>query len=252
MPRYFVLSTRKKIALGLFGALGLVALSGAPAFADPVYNKGSCVINRLVDGPVAGGSQCAGADLGGAHLAQAALQGADLTGTNLAKADIQAASLVGARIEGANFTGARVVGADLTGTGIFPPTIDVVSPTATGAPVEFQPILPQGLTLKQCTIAGEPVASGAVFPVGTSTIVCSLNSSRSADEDAIALVKIAVTTPDVAPIGPTFTEIPLSTERQSGMSVDTAMAWVIGGGALLLVGVITVIIAGVRRNQRHY
>ena len=41
-------------------------------------------VNRAVDGPVAGGSRCAGADLSGAKLAQSAFQGADLSGASLA------------------------------------------------------------------------------------------------------------------------------------------------------------------------
>lgn len=253
MPRFFS-SPLRLVSSGVILTLAVfLAVPSGAAVADPLVTKDACVINKLVDGPVAGGSQCAGANLARAKLVQAALQGADLTGANLSGADLQGSSLLGAKVAGADFSGARIISADFTGTDILPAKIEVVSPTVDGVPVEFQPVVPKGLTMQGCTVAGVPVESGAIFPVGQSAIVCLLVSSRSADDIATAVVKISVTTPDTTPIVPVFTEPPATprSSAQTPLPPATVMIILIGGGLLLLIGILAVV-ASVIRSRRGF
>ncbi|RFA19997.1 pentapeptide repeat-containing protein [Subtercola boreus] len=249
-------AARGGVVLGLLlGLIGLDAASAAPALADPVYSSGGCDINRAVDGPVAGGSQCAGADLSGEKLAQSAFQGADLSGADLAKADVQDSNFTGANLSGADFSATRIVSADFTGAGIVPATVDVTADSADGAPVTFTPALPTGLSLVGCTIAGEAVESGAIFPLGMSGIVCSFASSRP-NETATALVKISVTTPaTTAPPVPVFTDAPATTgaaasgSTSQGLPRETLTLLLIGGGAVLLLGVVGLVVRGARGSR---
>lgn len=251
-------------ALVLAGAL--IGVSAAPAsadpvgagavsaLADPVYSSGSCEINRAVDGPVAGGSQCAGADLSGEKLAQSAFQGANLSGATLARADVQDSNFEGANLSGADFSATRIVSANFTGAGILPATLDVTADSADGAPVTFTPTLPTGLTMTGCTIAGEAVESGAVFPLGMSGVVCSFASSRP-NETATALVQISVTTPaTTAPPVPVFTQAPVTqgsgASGSTGLSRETLTVLLIGGGGVLLLGIVALVVRGARGSSR--
>ncbi|PPF82960.1 hypothetical protein C5B96_08460 [Subtercola sp. Z020] len=217
---------------------------------DPVYSSGDCEINRAVDGPVAGGSQCAGADLSGEKLAQSAFQGANLSGATLARADVQDSNFEGANLTGADFSATRIVSANLTGAGILPATLDVTADSADGAPVTFTPTLPTGLTMTGCTIAGEPVESGAVFPLGMSGVVCSFASSRP-NETATALVQISVTTPaTTAPPVPVFTQAPVTQGAgRTGLPPETLTVLLIGGGGVLVLGIIALVVRGARSSR---
>jgi hypothetical protein len=236
-------------------ALGAPAL-GAPALAaTPVYSSDGCVINHSADGPVAGGSQCANADLSGDHLAQSDFDGANLTNADLSTTDVQASTFNGANITGADFTGARIVGADFTGAGILPATLEVTASTASGAPVTLTPTLPKGITMAGCSIAGEAVAAGAVFPLGQSGVVCSFASSRP-NEVATALVMVTVSSPQTsAPPVPVFTQAPTSAAPSAaaaqGLSPATATLLVGGAGLVVLLGVVGLIIRGARGRSRH-
>ena len=255
---------RSHIPVATAAAVLLLALAPvggvSSALASPAYSSGGCDINRSVDGPVAGGSQCAGADLSGEHLAQSDFDGADLTGADLSKADVQASTFLGAKISGADFTAARIVGADFTGAGIVPQTLAVTASTADGAPVTFEPVLPTGLTMNGCSIAGEPVASGATFPLGQTGVVCSFASSRP-NEVATAVITITVSTAETtAPPVPVFTSGPTTTSAPTaasqGLSPQTLALLVTGAGGVLLLGVIALVIRGVlgrrgRAGGRH-
>ncbi|WP_172592155.1 pentapeptide repeat-containing protein [Subtercola boreus] len=234
----------------------LVGAGAAPALADPAYSSDGCDINRAVDGPVSGGSKCAGADLSGAKLAQSAFQGADLSGATLARADVQDSNFQGANLTGTNFSATRIVSADFTGAGILPATLDVTADSATGGAVTLTPTLPTGLTMTGCTIAGEAVESGAVFPLGQSGVVCSFASSRP-NETATALVKINVTTPATtatAPPVPVFTETPAarapSGAASQGLPAGTMNILLFGGGGVLLLGIVALVVRGALGSRR--
>ncbi|MBM7471735.1 pentapeptide repeat-containing protein [Subtercola frigoramans] len=253
-------STRSAWAIGVL-ALVAFAVCGFSVFAVPAvsaqaFTSGSCVINRSVDGPVAGGSRCAGADLSGEHLAQSDFDGADLTGANLKSADVQASTFSGATLTGSDFTGARVVGADFTGAGIVPGHLDVDATGSTGAAASFEPALPTGLSLVGCGIAGEPVASGAVFPLGTTGVLCSFATSR-ANEVATAVITITVASPHTsAPPVPVFTETASAAPAAPstrGISGDTMTLLLVGAAVVVGLGIVGLIIRAVlaRRAPRR-
>ncbi|CAN5282004.1 hypothetical protein BH09ACT6_BH09ACT6_21220 [soil metagenome] len=228
-------------------------LAAVPTASAQAFTSGGCVINRSVDGPVAGGSRCAGVDLSGEHLAQSDFDGADLTGANLKGADVQASTFSGANLTRADFTGARIVGADFTGAGIVPATLDVAATGAEGASAAFAAVLPTGLTLSGCSIAGEPVDSGAVFPLGTTGVVCSFASSRPG-EKALAVVTITVTAPHTsAPPVPVFSQAatPVAAAPPNrGLDPATTGLLLFGGAAVVVLGIAGLIIRAVLGRRR--
>lgn len=230
-------------ALALGGFLALAPAASAWAAA---YENGACVINRLSEGPVAGGSQCPSEDLSGEKLGQAALQGANVRDADFTRADLQAASLTGATIEGADFTDAKVNGADFTGAGIVPELVEKEADSAAGAAVTFAPTLPAGLTFSGCAIAGEPVEDGAVFPVGESGVVCALTTSQQGS--ALAVVRITVSQATAAPEEPLFTDEPASHVRTNESEIS--WVWYAAGGGLLLVGIAAFVVSQVVARRR--
>ncbi|QWT23709.1 pentapeptide repeat-containing protein [Subtercola sp. PAMC28395] len=245
-------SARSRWAIGVAALVALLvcgfSILAVPAVSAQAFTSGTCVINRSVDGPVAGGSRCAGADLSGEHLAQSDFDGADLSGASLKNADVQASTFAGATLTGSDFTGARVVGADFTGAGIVPGHLDVDATDTSGAAASFDPALPAGLTLVGCGIAGEPVASGAIFPLGTTGVLCSFATSR-ANEVATAVITITVASPHTsAPPVPIFTQTASAAPAAPptrGISGDTMTVLLVGAGAVVLLGIVGLIIRAV-------
>lgn len=228
------------------GALALVAVPAAAANAEVFYDEGGCVVQQVTDGAPAGGSQCAGVDFGGTSMGQAAFMGANLVGADLSGSKLQAANFTGANIEGANFSDAQVEGADFTDSGILPGTITAEAPDASGAPIEFAPVVPLGLTAGDCMIVEVPVVSGTVFPIGDSGMVCKFSSSNGT---ALAVVKIQVTPhPEQteAP-APLFTDEPMTTGTAAATRepTDWGLVAAVGGGAVvvLALGVAAMIIS---------
>jgi hypothetical protein len=218
------------------GALALVALPAASASAEVFYDEGGCVVQQVTDGAPAGGSQCAGVDFGGASMGQAAFMGANLAGANLSGSKLQAANFTGANIEGANFTDAQVEGADFTDAGILPGTITAEATDASGAPINFAPVVPAGLTAGDCLIVDVPVASGTVFPIGDSGMVCKFSSSNGT---ALAVVKIKVTPHPEQTEAPTplFTDEPGATGTATREPLDWGLIAAVAGGAVVVLGV---------------
>ncbi len=226
------------------GVLAVVVAPATAASAEVFYDEGGCVVQQVTDGAPAGGSQCAGVDFGGTSMGQAAFMGANLVGANLSGSKLQAANFTGANIEGANFSDAQVEGAEFTDSGILPGTITVEAADANGAPIEFAPVVPAGLTAGDCLIVDAPVVSGTVFPVGDSGMVCKFSSSNGT---AIAVVKIVVTPhPEEAP-APLFTDEPNSTgtAASSRQPTNWGLVAAVGGGAIvvLALGVAAMIIS---------
>jgi len=236
------------LVLAAAGVFALVAVPAAPASAEVFYDEGGCVVQQVTDGAPAGGSQCAGVDFGGTSMGQAAFMGANLAGANLSGSKLQAANFTGANIEGANFTDSQIEGADFTDSGILPGTITAEAPDANGAPIEFAPVVPLGLTAGDCMIVDVPVVSGTVFPVGDSGMVCKFSSSNGT---AIAVVKIQVTPHPEATEAPAplFTDEPTTTAGGTSASTREPTDWgliaLVGGGAVvvLALGVVAMVIS---------
>ena len=236
------------LILAAAGVFALVAVPAASASAEVFYDEGGCVVQQVTDGAPAGGSQCAGVDFGGTSMGQAAFMGANLAGANLSGSKLQAANFTGANIEGANFTDSQVEGADFTDSGILPGTITVEAADANGAPIDFTPVVPAGLTAGDCLIVDVPVVSGTVFPVGDSGMVCKFSSSNGT---ALAVVKIQVTPHPEATEAPTplFTDEPTTTgaagTASSSRPTDWGLIALVGGGAVvvLALGVAAMVIS---------
>ncbi|WP_085486835.1 pentapeptide repeat-containing protein [Agreia pratensis] len=254
MARRFAIQ-RGRISMMAAVALGSLALVIAPATvanAEVFYDEGGCVVQQVTDGAPAGGSQCPGVDFGGTSMGQAAFMGANLAGANLSGSKLQAANFTGANIEGADFTDAQIEGADFTDSGILPGTITVEAADASGAPVDFAPVVPAGLTAGDCLIVDVPVVSGTVFPVGDSGMVCKFSSSNGT---AIAVVKIQVTphpeqTEAPTPLftdepGATGSTGPAGTAASTRQPTDWGLIAAVGGGAIvvLALGVAAMIIS---------
>jgi hypothetical protein len=217
------------------GAFALVVGPAATAGAEVFYDEGGCVVQQVTDGAPAGGSQCAGVDFGGTSMGQAAFMGANLAGANLSGSKLQAANFTGANIEGADFTDAQVEGADFTDAGILPGTITVEAADASGAPIDFAPVVPAGLTAGDCLIVDVPVVSGTVFPVGDSGMVCTFSSSNGT---ALAVVKIQVTPhpEETEAAVPLFTDEPTAagTTASTRQPTDWGLIAAVGGGAVVV------------------
>ncbi|WP_084605853.1 pentapeptide repeat-containing protein [Agreia bicolorata] len=248
MARRFAIQ-RGRIPMIVAVTLGTLALAAAPATAanaEVFYDEGGCVVQQVTDGAPAGGSQCAGVDFGGTSMGQAAFMGANLAGANLSGSKLQAANFTGANIEGANFTDAQVDGADFTDAGILPGTITAEATDANGAPINFAPVVPAGLTAGDCMIVDVPVVSGTVFPIGDSGMVCKFSSSNGT---AIAVVKIQVTPHPEATEAPTplFTDEPTTTGTTAStrQPTDWGLVAAVGGGAVvvLALGVAAMVIS---------
>jgi len=237
---------RISLILAVAGVLALVAVPAASASAEVFYDEGGCVVQQVTDGAPAGGSQCAGVDFGGTSMGQAAFMGANLAGANLSGSKLQAANFTGANIEGANFSDSQVEGADFTDTGILPGTITVEAADASGAPIEFAPVVPLGLTAGDCLIVDVPVISGTVFPVGDSGMVCKFSSSNGT---ALAVVKIQVLPhPEATEAAtPLFTDEPTTTGTMAStrQPTDWGLIALVGGGAVvvLALGVVAMVIS---------
>jgi hypothetical protein len=243
---------RGRIPMILAVAAGVLALVTVPAMAanaEVFYDEGGCVVQQVTDGAPAGGSQCAGVDFGGTSMGQAAFMGANLVGADLSGSKLQAANFTGANIEGANFSDAQVEGADFTDSGILPGTITAEAVDANGAPIEFAPVVPAGLTAGDCLIVDVPVVSGTVFPVGDSGMVCKFSSSNGT---ALAVVKIQVTPhpEETEAPAPLFTDEPGSspstgTTASTRQPTDWGLVAAVGGGAVvvLALGVAAMIIS---------
>ena len=240
---------RMSLILAVVGVVGLVAGPAAAASAEVFYDEGGCVVQQVTDGAPAGGSQCAGVDFGATSMGQAAFMGANLAGANLSGSKLQAANFTGANLEGANFTDAQVEGADFTDSGILPGTITAEAADANGAPIEFAPVVPLGLTAGDCMIVDVPVVSGTVFPIGDSGMVCKFSSSNGT---AIAVVKIQVTPHPEATEAPAplFTDEPTTsgatgTAASTRQPTDWGLIALVGGGAVvvLALGVVAMVIS---------
>ncbi|PPF65534.1 hypothetical protein C5E11_01205 [Clavibacter michiganensis] len=234
------------LAAVTLGSFALIAVPATAAHAEVFFDEGGCVVQQVTDGAPAGGSQCAGVDFGGVSMGQAAFMGANLAGANLSGSKLQAANFTGANIEGADFTDAQIEGADFTDSGILPGTITAEAADASGAPIEFAPVVPAGLTAGDCMIVDVPVASGTVFPVGDSGMVCKFSSSNGT---ALAVVKIQVTPHPEQTEAPTplFTDEPgqAPTATSTRQPTDWGLVAAVGGGAVvvLALGVAAMVIS---------
>ena len=229
-------SVRRRFGLrGGFFVAAVAALAvivpAQAAHAEVYYDEGGCVVQQLIDGPPAGGSQCAGVDLSGLALGQANFTDANLAGTNLSGTKLQGAIFKGADITGANFGDAQLEGADFTGAGIVPEVLDVQATSATGSTAEIPFNVPTGITAGQCTIVDVPIDGTTVFPVGESGVLCRFTAKGGA---AIAVVRIVVAAPEVATDAPEplFSDEPGAAGTESTDEIDWGMISLVAGSAL--------------------
>ncbi|GAA2236720.1 pentapeptide repeat-containing protein [Herbiconiux moechotypicola] len=251
MPPRTVFRIPLAVAGAVVAASILAVAPVAAASADPLFEEGGCVVLPVSDGG-AGGAQCAGVDLSGTRFGEADFTGADLAGASFVDGDVQGAVFTGADLAGADFTGTRIVGADFTGSSILPATLTAEADETGTAPIEIAPAVPTGLTVEGCSIVGTPVESGQSFPVGTSSMLCSISSSFAGTASALVTIEVTASVSAPATQQPLFTEVPVTGAPVAAEQGPDGLliGLLIGGGALVALGVVAFVLANRRPRER--